>query len=113
MTYPNIRLGYALGDYLLVALLVASVTTILTLITNSVKQEIVAECTKHELVELLLNKLVSIHFVNLAFSLPDGTLPSKATQTAIQRAFSNIFFHYRDISKSKKGVEGELAEVEV
>ena len=69
------------------------VATVLTLISDSVQEEIAAEGTQHELVELPLDELVAVHFVDIAFAFPDRSLTPEASKASIQRAFSNILLY--------------------
>lgn len=71
---PCIRFGDTLSHHLLMALFVAGITTVFALITSSVEQKVAAESTEHELVKLLLDEFVSVHFVDFAFAFTDGTL---------------------------------------
>ena len=91
MAYSSVRLGDTLGDDVLVALLVARVSTIFTLISGSIEQEVVAERAQHELVELPLNELVAIHLVHLALALAHGALTTETTERSVQRPLANIF----------------------
>ena len=67
----------------------ASIPTILALIAHRVEKELVAERAQDDLVELSLDELVSVHFVDLIFALTNGTL---TTETS-------------------RGIEGPLADV--
>jgi hypothetical protein len=62
---------------------VTCVATILTLVSYRVQEEITAEGTQHELVELPLDKLVAVHLVNITLAFPDGALTSEAAKTSI------------------------------
>jgi hypothetical protein len=55
---------------------VAGVSTILALITKSIEQEVIAKGAEHELIELPLNELMSVHLVHLVFAFSDGSLTS-------------------------------------
>lgn len=56
------------------------VSAVFALISQSVKKEVATEGTEHDLVELLLYEFVSIHLVNLALALPDGSLTTKSAR---------------------------------
>lgn len=68
----------------------ATIAAVLTLIPG-IDEELAAICALHELVELSLNELVSVHFVDLALAHAHGTLPSETTRHSIERPFSDIF----------------------
>lgn len=86
-----IRFGYTLCNHFFVALLVTSVFAVRTLVPSGVLEEISAECTTHDVIELLLDKFVPIHFMNLLFTLTNSTLASKSE---IQRPLVLVKFHY-------------------
>ena len=67
----------------------AGVPTVFALIAGRIEQELVAERAQDDLVELALDELVSVHFVDLIFALTNGTL---TTETS-------------------RGIEGPLADV--
>jgi hypothetical protein len=69
---------------------VARVPTVLALVSESVEQEFVAESTQYELVELLLNEFVSVHFVDFFLALSHSTLTTK-TADSFHRSFSYVF----------------------
>lgn len=73
----GIRLGNALGDDLGVALFVTGITTVLALVPFSSKEELLTKSTHDGLVELALNKLMTVHFIDIALSLSDGTLSTE------------------------------------
>jgi hypothetical protein len=82
---------------------VTGVSTILALISSSVQQEIVTKCTKHELIELLLDEFVSIHDMNFAFAFANGALATQTTWTTlIEHAFFNIFLDCNDDVRRNK-----------
>lgn len=93
ITYARVRLGDTLGDNLLVAFLVTGIPTILALVSHSIDQEGIAERAQDELVELTLNELVSIHFVNFFFPLANRALTAETTW-GIQRTLANILLDY-------------------
>ena len=68
----------------------ASIPAVFALITQGIEEKFVAECTKNNLIELFLNKLVTIHFVHLALAFADGALTAQAS---IKGSFPDIFFH--------------------
>lgn len=78
---PTYRLRIAfrdtLRDYLWIALTMARISTILTLIPARLQQEVTAICAHHYLVELPLDKLVSIHLMDFAMSHADCALSPK------------------------------------
>jgi len=78
----RIRLGVALRDALRnntrVALRVTCVLTILTLHTRRILEKFSAESTAHDVVELVLHKLVAVHFVDFFLALPYGALSSES-----------------------------------
>ena len=59
------------------------VATVLTLISYRVQEEIAAEGTQHELIELPLDELVAVHLVNIALAFPDGTLTPETAKASI------------------------------
>lgn len=65
------------------AFLVTGISTILALVARSVQQEVAAEGAQHELVELFLHKLVSVHLVNFTLALSHGSLTTQATKWCI------------------------------
>lgn len=75
--------GFAdtLRDNTAVALSVTSVLAVLALHTCRILEKIAAECTTHDVVELLRNELVAIHLVNLFLPLSNGTF---SVQTSIK-----------------------------
>jgi hypothetical protein len=80
--FVRIGLGVALADTLCdhagIALGVASVLAVLALHTCRVLEEIPAKCAAHNVVELVLDKFVAVHLVNLLLALTNGTLSTKA-----------------------------------
>ena len=91
----------------------AHIATILTLISNSIEQEVIAESTEHKLIELLLHEFVSIHLVDLAFALSNSTLAAETSEAAIQRTFSYIFFDYNGFSQLKTAPANVLTEIKL
>lgn len=73
-----IGLRDTLCHHFLVTLPVASVLAIGTLHSRRVLEQFTAERTAHDVVELLFDKLVPIHLVNLIFPGTNGALSSKA-----------------------------------
>jgi len=69
-----IRFADAFGNNLGIALRMAGVFAVGTLHTGRVFQELSAKSTTHDVVKLLLDKLVTLLFVDLFFLLPDCTL---------------------------------------
>lgn len=84
----RIGLGIGLSDALCddfgVALLVASVVAVGALHASSVLEEFGTESAAHDVVELLLHKLVSILLDHILLALTDGAL---TTQTEIEGLF--------------------------
>lgn len=78
-----VRIGFgvaltdALGNDALVALGVASVFAVLALHAGRVFEEIAAESTAHDVVELMLDKLVAVHLVDFLLALADGALSTE------------------------------------
>jgi hypothetical protein len=68
----------AFGDDLGIAFGVTSVLAISTLYTGRVLEEISAKCTAHDVVELLLDELVSLLLVHHFFLLANGSLAVEA-----------------------------------
>ena len=89
-TYTS-GLRYTFCDHFLVALLVASVSAIFTLIPECIEQEVSTKRTQHELVELPLDELVAVHLVYLALALAHGALTTETTERSVQRPLANIF----------------------
>ena len=92
ITY-RVRLGDTFSDNLLVTFLVAGISTIFTLISQCIEKEVVAERAQHQLIELLLDELVSIHFVNFAFPFSDRTLTTE-TARGIQRTLAHVLLDW-------------------
>lgn len=65
----------------------AGVSTIFTLIANTVEKELAAEGAHDDLVELATEEFVAIHLVDFVLALANCTLTSK---TSIQGAFAQI-----------------------
>ena len=55
------------------------VPTVLALVSVRVEQKLVSEGTEVDLVELPLDKLVTVHLVHLVLALADGTLTTQTT----------------------------------
>ena len=70
----------------------ARVATIFALISGSIEQKVVAECAQHELVELPLDELVTVHLVHLALALAHGALTAK---TSIDRPLAHVLLDYK------------------
>lgn len=70
----------------------ASVSTILALIPDRIEQKLRTERTEHDLVELPLDELVPVHFVDLVLALANGALASETT--GVQGTFANILLDY-------------------
>jgi len=73
-----VRLADTLRNHACIALRVASIFAVFALHTSRVLQEIAAQCTTHNIVELLLDKFVAVHLVDLLLALTDGTLSVKS-----------------------------------
>ena len=73
----GVRLCDTLGDHLGVALLVTSVVAVCTLHTSRILQEIAAQSTTHDVVKLLLHKLVAVLLDHVFLALANGTLSAK------------------------------------
>ena len=71
----RVGLAYALRNNLAEALLMTCVLAVLTLHPSRVFQEISAQCTSHDTIELLDNKLVTILLLYFLFPLPYRTFP--------------------------------------
>lgn len=91
----GVGLGDTLGDDLWITFLVASVIAIRALHTRGVFEEFTTESTTHNVVKLLLNKLVAILFDNLFFTLTNGAF---STKSSIERRFVASVFHYYFVS---------------
>lgn len=74
-----------------IALRVASVFAVFALHTRRVLEEIATQCTTHDVVELLLHELVTIHLVDLFLPLADSTL---SVESNIER--SSVFCLFRE-----------------
>ena len=76
LVWVRLCIGFAdtLGNNACVALCVASIFTVLALHTSRVLEKVSAKRTAHNVVELLRNKLVAVHLVNLFLPLSNGTL---------------------------------------
>ena len=60
------------------------ILAILTLISGCILEEFAAECTSHNLIELLHDEFVAVYFVHFFFALADCALP---TETAFKGTF--------------------------
>jgi hypothetical protein len=69
-----VRLADTFGDNLLVALAVAGILAVRALHARSVLEELSAQRTAHDVVELLGDELVTLLLVNLFLLLTHGTL---------------------------------------
>ena len=65
------------------------VPTVLALVSGRVEQKLVAEGTEDDLVELPLDKLVTVHLVHLVLAFADGALTAKTTG-CVKRTFANV-----------------------
>ncbi len=97
----------ALGDDLMIAFLMACVLAIRTLHASRVLEEISAQGASHDIVELLLNELVSILLVHFFLSLANGTL---AIETDVK--WSSIFglFHWDLLAATGKLISVKLTK---
>ncbi len=66
-----------LRDHVWVAFLVAGVLAVGTLHTGRVFQEVSTQSASHDIVELLLDKLVAVHFMYFLLSLTDSSFTIK------------------------------------
>ena len=73
----SVAFADALGDDAGITLGVASVLAVLALHACGILEEIAAECTPHDVVELVLDELVAVHLVNLFLTLPDGAFSAE------------------------------------
>lgn len=73
----------ALCDNVRVTLFVTGVLAVHTLVSTSVFEEITTVCTFHDIVKLMLDKLVAVHFMNLLLLLSNGTLSSETTNSIV------------------------------
>jgi hypothetical protein len=87
--FVYVALADTLGDNLWVALLVATVAAILTLVPR-IDKKFAAICALHELVELPLDELMSVHLVNFALAHTNGTLASKASRNTVERSLADV-----------------------
>ena len=55
-----------------------SVSAILALVSLSSEKEFLTQCAHDGLVELPLDKFVTVHFVDIALPLPDGALSTQS-----------------------------------
>lgn len=72
-----IALADTLGDHARIAFGMAGVLAVFALHTRRVLEEISAKRTAHDVVELVLDKLVTIHLVDFLLALSNGTLSSQ------------------------------------
>lgn len=81
LLFVRIRFGIALadtfGDHAGIALGVAEVFAILALHARRILKELSAKSASHDVVELVLNKLVPVHLVDFLLALSDGTFTPK------------------------------------
>lgn len=92
-----VGLGDTLGDHLLVALLVARVLAVRALHTGSVLEEVAAKGASHDVIELLLDELVTVLLVDLFLALTNGTL---AAETNVERPAILVFLGCDTVSLS-------------
>lgn len=97
LLFIRIRLGIgladALGDDAGIAFGVAGITTILALHAGRVLEEFTAQGTTHDVVELLGDKLVTKHLVDLFLSLANGAF---AIESGVEHAFVLGLFREAD-----------------
>lgn len=84
----GVALADTLGDDARIALVVASILAVFALHASRIFEEISAKRTAHDVVELVLDKLVAVHLVDLFFALSNSALSS---QTKIHLPLS-VFF---------------------
>ena len=79
------RIGFAdaFCDNFRVAFFMTCIFTVLTLHTSRILQEVSTEGTPHNVVELLQDKFMAEHFMNLFFTLTYSTF---AIQTNVERS---------------------------
>lgn len=77
----GVRLCDALGDHFAIALFMACVLAVRALHSSRIFQEISAQSTPHDVIELLLDKLMPILFVNFLSPLSNGAF---SVQTDIE-----------------------------
>ena len=94
LVWIGLVVGFAdtLGDNLGVTLAVAGVLAVRALHAGSILEEFPTQCTAHNVVKLLGDKLVALLLVNLFLLLADGTLAVKTNVkgTAILQLFGYI-----------------------
>ena len=73
----RVRLADTFGDNFRVAFLVTGVATVFALIAFAGKKELLAQCAHDRLVELSLDKLVSVHLKHIALALAHSALTSE------------------------------------
>jgi hypothetical protein len=86
----SIGLGNALRNDLRITFLVACELAVGTLHTGRILKEIAAECASHDVVELLLDELVAILFMDFIFLLPNSTF---AAETNVVCALLLVLLH--------------------
>lgn len=84
----RVRLANALGYNLRVAFFVAHVFAIRTLHAYCVLEQLSAQCTSHDVVELLCDELVTVEFVNIFLALTNGTF---TVQTCVKGSTLSCF----------------------
>ena len=84
----SVALANTFGDDASVALGMACVLAVFTLHASRVFEEIPAEGAAHDVVELALDKLVAVHFVDLLLPLAHGAL---AVEASIHHAGGPVF----------------------
>ena len=85
-----IRLRDTLCYHFRVTFLMASVLAVRTLHASSILEELAAESAAHNVVELLLHKLVPVLLVHLLFALANGSL---AAEPSIEGLLVPGMFH--------------------
>lgn len=76
----SITLTDTFGDNARVAFSVASVLAVLALHACRILEEVSAKGAAHDVVELVLDKLVSVHLVNLLLALTNSTHTTETLQ---------------------------------
>jgi hypothetical protein len=71
----GVRLCDALGDHFAIALFMARVLAVRALHSSRVLQEISAQSAPHNVIELLLDKLMPVLFMDFLSPLSNGTFP--------------------------------------
>jgi hypothetical protein len=71
----------------------ASVFAVFALVTHCIEQKFVAKSAEYDLVELALNELVAVHFVDLLLASTNSALTAKSSR-AVDGALANILLDY-------------------